>query len=204
MAGFSDDGQWWWDGQAWIATSQIVIPDLPASERAKELLPRVGRYKTLDGLAMIGSFTDFGPLVLGWTLWQRGAMRTYREWMIEQLKGATEYLLGPDEPVLAADVGLFWELLVGWTWGGTSVVVTSGHVLVIANDQTLGHPQKVLLAANPRQVQMRLHKGGILNAYPTILVSVGGQVWPIRGMNRVIQPDPVINTWWSLASAVPA
>lgn len=29
MSGFSDDGQWWWDGQQWIATSQVVIPELP-------------------------------------------------------------------------------------------------------------------------------------------------------------------------------
>ena len=124
--------------------------------------------------------------------------------MIEQLRVAAEYLLGPFEPVTAVDVGLLSELVIGWTWGGYGVVVTGGHVLVIANDQPLGHPQRVLLAADPRQVQMQLHAGGILNAYPTILVSAGGQVWPIRGMNRIIKPEPVIAAWRQAASAVPA
>ena len=32
---FSDDGQWWWDGTTWIATSQIVLPQLPVTEFEK-------------------------------------------------------------------------------------------------------------------------------------------------------------------------
>lgn len=204
MAGFSDDCQWWWDGTTWIATSQIVIPDLPPTEHAKELEPRVARFKALDSAALAGSFVDLGPLIFGWLFWYRRAFRTYREWTIEQLHAAAGYLLGPNEPVMAADVGLFAELLIGWTWGGYGVVVTAGHVLVLANDKPLGHPQKVLLAADPRQVQMRLHAGGILNAYPTILISAGGQVWPIRGMNGIIKPEPVIAAWRQAVTARPA
>jgi hypothetical protein len=29
---FSEDGLWWWDGTTWIATAQIVLPQLPVTE----------------------------------------------------------------------------------------------------------------------------------------------------------------------------
>jgi hypothetical protein len=210
VSGFSDDGQWWWDGQEWIATSQVLIPDLPLSERAKELEPTVRRYQFLDhanlatGLAPgpLQSFSD--PLILLWLILMRRGFRAYREWAIEQFKSAATYLLGPNEPILAAEAGLFTELVIGWVWGGYGVVVTAGHVLILANDSGLGHPRRVLLAAHPDQVVMRPHAGGILNAYPTILVSVGAQTWPIRGMNRIIKTEPVITAWWRLAHAVRA
>lgn len=207
MSGFSDDGQWWWDGQDWVATSQVLIPDLPLSERAQELEPRVRRYQFLDHANLaVNPWTPVidvsGPLVLLWLVFQRRAFRAYREWAIEQFKAATTYLLGPNEPVLAAEAGLFGELIVGWVWGGYGVVVTARHVLILANDSGLGHPRRVLLAAHPEQVNMRPHAGGILNAFPTILVSAGGQTWAIRGMNRVINTEPVISTWWRLANAV--
>ena len=32
MGQFSDDGLWWWDGTTWIATAQIVLPQLPVTE----------------------------------------------------------------------------------------------------------------------------------------------------------------------------
>ena len=32
MGQFSDDGQWWWDGSNWVATAQVVIPQLPPTE----------------------------------------------------------------------------------------------------------------------------------------------------------------------------
>jgi hypothetical protein len=51
---------------------------------------------------------------------------------------------------------------------------------------------------------MQEHAGGILNAYPTIVVYAGGQFWSIKGMNRIIQPKPVIAAWWSAATAVRA
>ena len=207
MSGFSDDGQWWWDGRDWVATSQVLIPDLPPSDRAMELEPQVRRYQFLDHANLASGLTWWagdglsGPLVLLWLVFQKRAFRAYREWAIEQFKTAANYLLGPNEPVLAAEAGLFTEVVIGWVWGGYGVVVTAGHVLIIANDSGLGHPRRVLLAAHPEQVVMRPHAGGILNAYPTILVSVGGQTWPIRGMNRVIKTEPVITAWWRLANA---
>ncbi len=29
MGQFSDDGQWWWNGTTWVATAQVVLPQLP-------------------------------------------------------------------------------------------------------------------------------------------------------------------------------
>jgi len=29
---FSENGLWWWDGTTWIATAQIVLPQLPVTE----------------------------------------------------------------------------------------------------------------------------------------------------------------------------
>jgi hypothetical protein len=205
---FSDDGQWWWDGQAWVATSQIVIPDLPATERTKELETRVKPHRLLDKANLYAYFVPFdgwslnSTLVWPWLFTYRRAFRAYREWTLEQFKSATTYLLGPDEPVLAAEVGLYAEILIGQVWGGHAVVVTDQHVLILANDKALGRPRRVLLAAHPRQVGMREHAGGILNAYPTILVSARAQVWPIKGMNGIIQPGPLIAAWWRVATAV--
>jgi len=141
-------------------------------------------------------------LMWPWLFLYRRAFRAYREWALEQFKSATAYLLGPDEPVIAAEVGLYMEILIGQVWGGTAVVVTARHVLILSNDTPVGRPRKVLLAARPSQVGMRQHAGGILNAYPTILVSAGGPVWPIKGMNGIIQPGPVIAAWTSVATAV--
>lgn len=207
MSGFSDDGQWWWDGKDWVATSQVLIPDLPLSDRAKELEPKVRRYQFLDHANLVTNpltpvIDVAGPLVLLWLIFYRRGFRAYREWAIERFKSAATYLLGPNEPVLAAEAGLFTELVIGWVWGGYGVLVTTGHVLILANDSGLGQPRRVLLAAHPEQVVMRPHAGGILNAYPTILVSVGGQTWPIRGMNGIIKTEPVIAAWWRLANAV--
>lgn len=207
MSGFSNDGQWWWDGQAWVATPQVVIPELPPTERAQQLEPSVKRYRLLDQANLYAYAVPFhgwslqSTLVWPWLIFQKRAFRAYRDWTLEQFKSAAAYLLGPNDPVLAAEVGLLSEILIGKVWGGYAVVVTAEHVLILANDTPLGHPQRVLLAAHPDQVSMRLHAGGILNAYPTILVTVGGQTWPIRGMNRVIQPEPVITAWWRLATA---
>lgn len=211
MSGFSDDCQWWWDGQAWIATAQIVIPELPPTERAKELEPRVQRYRVLDNAnfygGFVGSFTDVGQslgsvLWIPWLILYRRAFRAYRELLLEQFRTASDYLLGPYEPVLAAEAGIFTEIIIGAVWGGYGVVVTANHVLVMANDTAMGHPRRVLMAAHPSEVHMQLHQGGILGAYPTILVSLGGQTWPIRGMHSILKAEPVLRAWRAAAARV--
>ena len=210
MSGFSEDGQWWWDGQAWVATAQVVIPDLPATDRATQLEARVKRYRLLGDANLAAYFVPIDGWSLSsllawpWLFTYRRAFRAYREWTLEQFKTAATYLLGPDEPTLAAEVGIYSEILIGKVWGGNAVVVTARHVLILANDSPLGRPRSVLLAAHPSQVELREHAGGILNAYPTILVSAGRQVWTIKGMNGIIQTRPLIAAWWAVATAVRA
>lgn len=210
MSGFSDDSQWWWDGLAWVATSQLVIPDLPATDRLAELEARVRPHRLLDDMNLAAYFVPTGGWSLGstlawpWLFTYRSGFRAYREWTLEQFKSATTYLLGPDEPALAAEVGIYSEILIGKVWGGNAVVVTAQHVLILANDTPLGRPRKILLVAHPTQVEMREHAGGILNAYPTIVVRAGGQIWTIKGMNGIIKTKPVIAAWWSAATAVRA
>jgi hypothetical protein len=208
VSGFSEDGQWWWDGQAWVATSQVVIPDLPATDRVKELEARVRPYRVLDTanlaayLVASGGWALSSMLVWPWLFSYRSGLRAYREWTLEQFRSATTYLLGPDEPAIAAEVGIYSEILIGKVWGGNAVVVTTHHVLILANDNPLGRPRRVLLAAHPSQVELRQHAGGILNAYPTILVRAGRQVWAIKGMNGIIQTKPLIAAWSGVATAV--
>jgi hypothetical protein len=208
VSGFSEDGQWWWDGQAWVATSQVVIPDLPATDRVKELEARVRPYRVLDTanlaayLVPSGGWALSSMLVWPWLFSYRSGLRAYREWTLEQFRSATTYLLGPDEPAIAAEVGIYSEILIGKVWGGNAVVVTTHHVLILANDNPLGRPRRVLLAAHPSQVELRQHAGGILNAYPTILVRAGRQVWAIKGMNGIIQTKPLIAAWSGVATAV--
>jgi hypothetical protein len=204
MAEFSDDGQWWWDGQQWIATSQVVIPDLPPTARGQELEPAVKRYRLLDDANLYSYAVPSGGLELLWVPWlifQKRAFRAYREWALERVKTAATYLVGPNEPVLAAEVGMYNLIVIGYVWGGLAVVVTPAHVLILANDKPLGSPRRVLLVARPSQVAMQVVPGGILNAYPTIVVSFRGQTWEIKGMNRVIKPQPVIAAWYQLAVA---
>ncbi len=210
MSGFSEDCNWWWDGHTWLATSQVVIPDLPATDRTTELEVRVKPYRLLDNANLAAYFVPFdgwslnSMLALPWLFMNRRAFRAYRELMLEQLKSATTYLLGRDEPALAAEVGIYSEIVIGKVWGGNTVVVTAQHVLIIGNDSPLGRPRRVLLAAHPSQVRMQQHAGGILNAYPTIVVNAGGQFWSIKGMNGIIQAGPLIAAWSRVATAVRA
>ena len=206
MSGFSEDCNWWWDGQTWVATSQIVIPDLPATDRVTALEARVKPFRLLDNANVAAYFVPFdgwslnSMLVWPWLFTYRRAFRAYRELMLERLKSATTYLLGPDEPTLAAEVGIYSEILIGKVWGRNAVVVTAQHVLITASDSPLGRPRRVLLAAHPTEVRMQQHAGGILNAYPTIVVNAGGQFWSIKGTNGIIQPKPLIAAWWSAAT----
>jgi len=175
-----------------------------------ELEARAKPHRLLDTANVAAYFVPFNgwslnsTLVWPWLFTYRSGFRAYRELMLERLKAATTYLLGHDEPALAAEVGIYSEIVIGQVWGGNSVVVTAQHVLIIGSDSGLGQPRHVLLAAHPGQVRMQLHAGGILNAYPTIVVNAGGQFWSIKGMNGIIQPKPVIAAWWSAAAAARA
>ncbi len=97
MGQFSDDGQWWWDGKTWVATAQVVIPDLPKTE-----------FETSGKLSLAGEHKT-GSRWLFWTVasvvpvfpYRLQATRDYRAWTLEQLALATTYLLDAAEPMVA-------------------------------------------------------------------------------------------------------
>src|SRR5260370_41247911 len=118
-------------------------------------------------LAPSGGWWLSRALVWPWLFSYRSGFRAYREWTLEQFKSATTYLLGSDEPVLAAEVGLYSEILIGNVWGGNAVVVTARHVLVLSNDSPLGRPRRGLLLGHPKPAGLRQHGGGVFHSPPT-------------------------------------
>src|SRR6266849_1795233 len=127
VSGFSDDGQWWWDGTTWVATARVVIPQLPMTEFEKSGKLELARADKMKGRgpfwrdAVLWGFIGLSPT-------NRAGFGEYRTWTIEQLALATAYLLDPDEPLLAAEVSRF-DVLDAWS-RNLAVVVTAAHVLV--------------------------------------------------------------------------
>src|SRR5713226_3864121 len=110
MGQFSDDGQWWWDGTAWVATVEVVLPQLPPTEfeQSGKLETARGRLGKTGWLAWVN---DYGCL-LSWIalipeqVVIQPALRDYHVWTLEQLAAATAYLLGRKEPMLAGEATL--------------------------------------------------------------------------------------------------
>lgn len=211
MSGFSDDGQWWWDGSAWVATPQVVIPDLPATEfemseagqRARnrsKTQASIGDAIAVEGLALGGS----GILMLMTIplhIMGRRQARDYRLWTLEQLAAATTFLLGSNEPMVAGESTVLPSFLAnGVQARDQAVVVTDRHVLVLRFDSTEGQPRWVGLAARAADVHIEL-RSGIWGSQPTLLVQRGNAIWPIRGYKPVFQPEPVLNAWHKAAFA---
>jgi hypothetical protein len=205
MSGFSDDGQWWWDGQAWIATSQVVLPQLPTTEfeRSGKLNDARGRMQKrtafLVGDVVAGNSNSAAsllnlPLAIGFLVFQQRAFRDYREWTLQQLALATTYLLGPDEPILAGETTMFGTFWLATVIRDLAVVVTASHVLVLRIDMLDGQPRWVSLAAHPHEVSMDV-RSGPFGYNPMIVVRRGSWQWLIRGYSRVFQPRPVIDAW---------
>lgn len=70
MGVFSDDGLWWWDGQAWIATSQVVLPQLPMTEFEQSGKLKKGRSRMRKGQGLLN--TDFvAANLIGGKSWNR-------------------------------------------------------------------------------------------------------------------------------------
>jgi len=195
MSQFSEDGQWWWNGERWIATAAIVLPDLPMTEFERSGRLRGARSRMrLRELLLLGSM--WGSLAVPYLFVRTRAFREYRLWTLEQLALTAEYLLGPGDPVLAGET-----TMSSISWQGTAtrdlaVVVTAAHVLVVRIDFLDGQPRWVVLAARPHDVAIELRGG------PTLLVSSGAAQWEIRGDPRVFQPDPVLAAWHQTAGSV--
>lgn len=192
MGGFSEDCRWWWDGQRWIPTSQVVLPQLPPTE-----------IQLSGKLAQARADVAKGRLAMwAWNVWlglwwlkavYRPGFREYRTWTIEQLSLAVAYVLGPDEPLVASEVSRSWHDLSR----NLAVAVTAAHVLVFRIDHLEGQPRWIAMAARAADVRMRRIK---------LLFGAGGQLlevtgpygrWSILGFpaDDDFEPEPVLEAW---------
>ncbi len=195
MHQFSDDGQWWWDGSQWIATSQVVIPDLVVPQSADTV--RWARNRRLVGDANKWTLWQESVLSLPFVFVERRAFRELRKWSLDQLSSAAAYLLGPDEPMVAGETSLFRPILsfLSYTaYRDLAVFVTAAHVLVLRFDRFDGQPRWVLLAARAQDVRLQAF-GTVVGVHTTIVVSRGNQRFPIKGTARIAQAEPVLAAW---------
>jgi hypothetical protein len=195
VSGFSEDGQWWWDGRQWIPTSQVVIPDLAVPQ--SPITVRWARNRQLLGDINQGTLWQETILSLPFIFVERRAFRELRKWSLEQLSSAAAYLLGPDEPMVAGETSLFRPILSFFSYTAyrdLAVLVTTAHVLVLRFDRFDGQPRWVLLAARPQDVRLEA-SGTVVGAHTTIVVSHGVQRFPIKGTARIAQAEPVLAAW---------
>jgi hypothetical protein len=162
-----------------------------------------------------GRLARYGPLYFGGDsflisalmlpLYRRGegAMRDYRAWTIEQLAAATDYVLGPEEPMLAGETALVAPESVTGSWKrDLAVAVTAAHVLIFRIDSFDGQPRWIALAARAPDVTIETRP--LLEAMfhgPALTVSGRNAQWVIRGSPGVFKPDAVIGAWRQAASA---
>jgi hypothetical protein len=201
MGQFSDDGQWWWDGTAWVATAVVVLPQLPPTEfeqSGKLEIARTRLRKTgwlnwvndagcaLSWIALIPQFQVTYP-----------ALRDYRLWTLEQLVAVTTFLLGPNEPMLAAEATIMPPEWIGdSSKRDFAVVVSAEHVLLFRIDSLDGQPRWILLAARPTDVKMEIRSfiaAGFRGS--ALTVSSGNAQWLIRGVPGVWKPELVVDAW---------
>ena len=211
MGVFSDDGQWWWDGQTWVATSQVVLPQLPMTEFEKsgKLNDAHGEMRKWEGVraaevvggsgaSQISSVIGIA-LVVPFIVLQQRAFRDYRLWTLEQLALATTFLLGPDEPMLAGETTMFRTLFLATAKRDFAVAVTAAHVLVLRIDFLDGQPRWVALASRRSEVKIEL-RSGPFGYNPMLVVTHGSWQWQIRGTQRVFEPEPVLQAWRQAAA----
>jgi hypothetical protein len=192
VSGFSDDGQWWWDGTTWVSTAQVVLPDLPKTESEKSGRLELARADKTKGRrpfwrdVLLYGFIGLSPV-------NRNGFRDYRTWTIEQLALAIAYLLGPDEPLLAAEVSVFdvWD-----AWArDLAVAVTAAHVLVFRIDSVEGQPRWIALAGRTTDVKIESRTGLFGRLWPALEVTGRNGRWTIQGFQGEFNPASVLDTW---------
>jgi hypothetical protein len=198
---FSDDGQWWWDGTAWVATAQVVLPQLPPTdfeqsgklEKARGRLRRTGWLTSGNDIGCFLSWTALIPhlqVILP-------ALRDYRLRTLEQLAAATAYLLGPAESMLAGEATLLLPEYVGDSAKrDLAVTVTAEHVLLFRIDSFDGQPRSIVLVARPADVTMEVRSfvaAGFRG--PALTITSGIAQWVIRGEPGVWKPKVVLDAW---------
>ena len=199
MGQFSDDGLWWWDGTIWIATAQIVLPQLPVTE-----FEQSGRLKGartfMRRASLLHSWNTFISVGLIFLVPWLAALRDYRSWKLEQLALATAYLIGPHEAMLAGETSV-WDSQTSLVTRDFAVAVTAAHVLVFGIDSLDGQPRWVALAGRPTDVKIELHSL-VFGLFPAIWISCGNRQWRIRGTPSVFRPEPVLEAWRQAATGI--
>jgi hypothetical protein len=199
MGQFSDDGLWWWDGTTWIATAQIVLPELPVTdfEQSGKLK---GARRFMRRASVIGFWIPSVNLALILLFPWLASLRDYRSWKLEQLALATAYLLGPHETMLAGETSLLDSHIVnGSVTRDLAVAVTAAHILVFGIDSLDGQPRWIALAGRATDVKIE-GRSLVFGLYPALWISSGNRQWRIRGMPSVFRPEPVLEAWRQAAT----
>ena len=200
MGAFSPDGRWWWDGIAWVATTeiQLAIPEteFERSGRLAEARSLVNTRKsmTVVGYGGVGSIVGI-PLMpiflVAYYVVMIRLFKAYREWTLELLTLATAQLLGPDEPVAAAETTAFPPYRL---WPGVqrdfAVAVTQAHVLLYWFGDYDSPACRVVFAARPDEVEMRVLTGFLW--LKRLAIGYGGRWWTLRGIWGAFQPEQVV------------
>jgi hypothetical protein len=196
VSGFSDDGRWWWDGTTWVATPQVVLPQLPPTEfeqsgQLKKMRDRRSKGRWLFwtvgfGFGLPSFLQNPSPDILPYA-------SGYRLWTLEQLTLATSYLLGPNEPMLAGETSI-QDVVDTWT-RDLAVAVTAAHVVVFRFDSVDGQPRWIVLAARPADVKIESRSGLFGYLWPVLKVSGWNGLWTIRGQPGMFKPESVLDAW---------
>ena len=203
MGEFSDDGQWWWDGSNWIATSQVVIPTLPPTEFEQSGRAQEAQRRAKKG-GRVWAWTDPFPALAALRTVALAdllpALRGYRSWKLEQMALATTYLLGPDEPMLAGELATVSRAESAPL---LAVAVTSAHVLVFRLDSLDGQPRRIALAGRATDVNIKARTGiEKLLLLPALLVTGRNGQLVIGGLPTMFKPEPVLDAWRQAAGGV--
>ncbi len=189
MSGFSDDGQWWWDGTTWVATARLILPQLPPTEFELSGKLKVAREQRRSSQRLFWTFM----LALGWDVRSTRAEHDFRLWTLQQLALATAYLLGPDEPMLAGEVSMHH---IGDSFNrALAVAVTAAHVVVFRIDHPDGQPRWIVLAGRAADVRIEAHTGVFGLAWPALIVSGWSGRWTMLGLSGVFKAKPVLEAW---------
>jgi hypothetical protein len=200
MGQFSDDGQWWWDGSKWLATAQLVLPQLSPTEIEQSGNLEKARAR-LRNTGWLHWFTDAGCaltwLTLPFLVGRAPDWRAYRFWTLEQLAEATAFLLGPDETILAGEVNLEGPNYVGNRFTrDPAVVVTARHVLIFRIDSFDGQPRWISLASRPSDVRMESRWIFDRSSFrPALIITKGSERWVIGRASGVSDVEAVLHAW---------
>ncbi len=168
------------------------MPDLPKTEFETSGRLDLARADKSKGQRLFWRDVLLYGLI-GLTPANRRGLRDYRTWTIEQLALATAYLLGPDEPLLAAEVSVFhvWD-----AWArNLAVAVTAAHVLVFRIDSAEGQPRWITLAGRATDVKIKSRTGLFGLLWPALEVTGRNGRWTILAFQGEFKPDPVLDAW---------